>query len=90
MEDSDKADYKKETLQQQFESVKKLTDLSEVMQWGDLTIAKEPIGNFLGSGKKDIPFLQALKETLWSEDTKEEVAEIKKTFSAIDSRNIRL
>jgi hypothetical protein len=37
-------------LDEQFAAVKKLTDMSEVMQWGDLTFLTEPIGNFLGKG----------------------------------------
>lgn len=52
MENADEVNINKETLQQQFEIVKNLTNLSEVMQWGQLTYTSDPIGNFLGSGRK--------------------------------------
>merc|ERR1719379_21033 len=40
MEDSDAQDTTKETLTTQFQSVKTLTDKSEVMQWGDVSFAE--------------------------------------------------
>jgi legumain len=39
---------KDETLEEQFNIVKKLTNLSHVMQYGDQTYTSEPIGNYLG------------------------------------------
>jgi legumain len=48
MEDSDKPDLTKETLAQQHEIVKNLTNKSRVQQYGDLTWQKEPIGNYQG------------------------------------------
>lgn len=38
----------KETLEAQFEAVKKLTDKSHVMQYGDLDYTSDPISEFLG------------------------------------------
>jgi legumain len=38
----------KETLQAQFTVVKNLTDMSHVMQYGDLSFTSDPVGNFMG------------------------------------------
>lgn len=46
LEDSDKAEMTRESLQQQFEVVKNETTQMPVMQWGDLRITQEPIGIF--------------------------------------------
>jgi len=43
---------KEETLAAQFAEVKKLTNLSHVMQYGDLTYTSDPIGDFLGDATK--------------------------------------
>jgi len=47
MENADEVG-KDETLEAQFTEVKKLTNLSHVMQYGDQTYTSDPIGNFLG------------------------------------------
>jgi len=47
LEDSDAADMSKETFQDQFVNIKAKTTESHVMQYGDMSIAPEPIGNFL-------------------------------------------
>jgi legumain len=47
MEDADKVG-KEESLQTQFETVKKLTAKSHVMQYGDLSWTSDPIGDFMG------------------------------------------
>lgn len=49
MEDSDKEDLSKETLATQFTITKKRTNMSTVMEFGKLSIAKEPVGNFQGN-----------------------------------------
>merc|ERR1719414_1065580 len=49
MEDDDAKDTTKETLQQQFEIVKKLTNKSHVMQWGDLSFKNDDVSNFIGA-----------------------------------------
>jgi len=51
MEDTDEQGMK-ETLQQQFESVKKMTKLSHVMQYGNVSIASMTLGEFMGDQNK--------------------------------------
>ena len=51
MEDTDANDMSKETLAQQFNSVKTLTTQSHVTQYGDLSFNTEPVGNFVGNKK---------------------------------------
>ena len=46
MEDTDAADIKKETLQEQYNTVKKTTSKSPVLQWGELDFTSEPIADF--------------------------------------------
>jgi legumain len=46
MEDSDVADMKTTTLDQQFRTVKEATKMSQVMAWGDKSFQSSPIGNF--------------------------------------------
>jgi len=48
MEDSDKENLEVETLQTQFEIVKKLTDDSHVMEYGQMDISKQVVGDFQG------------------------------------------
>ncbi|KAJ1373475.1 hypothetical protein KIN20_035881 [Parelaphostrongylus tenuis] len=51
MGDSDEEDINVETLEEQYERVKRLTNLSHVMHFGDLLIAEEPVGWFQGQRK---------------------------------------
>lgn len=46
MEDADKADMGVETLQNQYDTVKAETNKSHVLQWGQLSIADEVVGEF--------------------------------------------
>ena len=46
MEDADKAKMGTETLQEQYNTVKKETSKSHVLQWGQTTWTSEPIGDF--------------------------------------------
>eukprot|EP00927_Polykrikos_kofoidii_P054253 TRINITY_DN486_c0_g1_i12.p1 TRINITY_DN486_c0_g1~~TRINITY_DN486_c0_g1_i12.p1 ORF type:complete len:470 (+),score=79.55 TRINITY_DN486_c0_g1_i12:54-1412(+) len=55
MEDSDSHDATKETLQEQFERVRTLTDKSHVLQFGDKSFVDETVGNFIGSTKSAFP-----------------------------------
>jgi len=48
MEDTDAQDTTKEDLETQFESVKKLTTKSEVMQWGDLSFTGDFVSEYVG------------------------------------------
>lgn len=49
MEDSDKEDLEKETLHEQYQIVKKETNTSHVMEYGDKKIAEEVCGEFQGN-----------------------------------------
>ncbi len=49
MEDSDKANIKTETLNQQFSIILNTTDKSHVMRYGDQKFVSQPIGNFIGT-----------------------------------------
>jgi len=49
MEDSDKEDLKAETLKKQFKIVKRETNTSHVMEYGDDKIATEHVGDFQGA-----------------------------------------
>ncbi|XP_054826951.1 legumain [Eublepharis macularius] len=53
MEDSDVEDLKRETLHKQFELVKKRTNTSHVMQYGNKTISHMKVVQFQGTGKAD-------------------------------------
>jgi legumain len=48
MQDSDKEDLTRETLQTQFDITKKLTNKSHVQEYGDLSWMSEPVGDFQG------------------------------------------
>jgi legumain len=50
MEDSDKANMKQETLQQQYTVVKQETNKSHVMEFGTMSFNSEPIGDFQSEG----------------------------------------
>lgn len=52
MEDSDEEDLKKESLHKQFQLVKKHTNASHVMQYGNKTISQMKVMQFQGSGSK--------------------------------------
>merc|ERR1711981_1261633 len=49
MEDDDAKDTTKETLQQQFQVVKRETNKSKVMQWGDLSFKTDYVSEYIGS-----------------------------------------
>jgi len=53
MEDSDKEDIEKETLQTQFKIVKNITTTSHVQEFGDLNIGKLVVGEF--QGEQEVP-----------------------------------
>jgi len=63
MENADQVG-KDETLEEQFTLVKKLTNLSHVMQYGDQTYTTDKIGDFLGdTTKKVVPLTPASEQT---------------------------
>jgi len=49
LEDSDKENIEKETLEKQYKIVKRETNTSMVMQFGDMSISKLPVGDFQGT-----------------------------------------
>ena len=49
MEDSDAAQMDTETLQNQYDKVRKETTRSQVLQWGDLSFTSEPLSAFEGT-----------------------------------------
>ena len=65
MEDSDTADFSVETLQQQFQIVKKLTDQSHVKEYGDLSIAAQTLDAFQGPNENAGTPLAAINSVQW-------------------------
>lgn len=90
MEDADVAKMDMETLQQQYDTVKKETDKSHVLQWGDLTWTSDSVGEF-ESGKN------MKKHSMWTQFKHEGKKFIKsymnqdeidrKNANAVDSRD---
>lgn len=64
IEDIDKGNVNDETLKDQFQIVKKLTSLSQVMQWGDLSFQDNKVGEFVAGAKKTTTNLRAIKPIL--------------------------
>lgn len=97
MEDSDKANIQKETLDQQFAVILNTTDKSHVMRYGDQKFVSEPIGNFIGTLNLAEPeednFFESIfnkaKQITGLEDNPMAVDE-RKTRSAVNSRDIKL
>lgn len=58
LENTDASNTNTETLEQQWKTVAKLTNLSQVCQWGVETWTTEPIGDFVGETAKS--FLNVL------------------------------
>ncbi|XP_065057772.1 legumain-like [Rhopilema esculentum] len=54
MQDSDKEDLTVETLQEQYEIVRKKTNTSHVMEFGDMTMKDEVVGLFQGGKKSNV------------------------------------
>jgi legumain len=69
-----------ETLEDQYTAVKKLTNLSHVMQYGDMTYTSDPIGNFLGDTSPKGPKVASSAE----------VQRPRPSSSSVQSRNIPL
>jgi legumain len=59
MEDSDSKDIEKETLQTQFQIVKKVTTTSHVQEYGDISLGQLPVGEF--QGEKEAPSFTPIK-----------------------------
>ena len=95
MEDTDEADIKTETLQEQYETVKTKTTRSPVLQWGELDWTSEPIGMFEGDVAASTDDVwgwvghQTFKSLKQISDWDETLGEEKAKF-AIDSRDVNL
>lgn len=84
MEDSDATDICAETLEEQYDLVKKRTTKSEVMKYGDENFKSEWVGNFQGTCdcKSTLSnFLRTLKKEQPSQD---------REYSAVESRDIKM
>jgi legumain len=98
MEDTDAANVHTETLQQQFQTVQKKTNLSNVLQWGQLSFTGETLDQF----EANADFMKPAKQDSWSdlinilggfvEDVLDITPEdtIRKNQFAIDSRDVQL
>ena len=83
MQDLDAANTQTETLEDQYNNVKKLTSKSHVMQYGDVNdMTSEPIGNFEGN-------LNSKVLSLITEDSKNDDA-TPTDAGAVDSRDVAL
>ena len=96
MEDTDANKVNVETLQTQYETVKEETSKSPVLQWGQLSLTSEPIGDFQGTvdEAKKLDFWHTLKNqgkkflkeaTSWNE-----AKSARKNQFAVDSRDVKL
>ena len=65
MQNSDKANFAKETLHEQFVAVRNLTDQSQVKQYGNLTIANNTLNAFQGPGKGQSIDIDPIQATKW-------------------------
>lgn len=95
MEDTDAADIKTETLQDQFTTVKTKTTRSPVLQWGELDWTDEPIGVFQGSDddmSRDIWSVFSMTAENIAKDALEwnEAEGQEKAMFAVDSRDVNL
>lgn len=66
MQNSDKANFAKETLHDQFITVRNLTDQSHVKQYGNLTIASETLNMFQGPKNGTNQTIPDLRTSHWS------------------------
>jgi legumain len=95
MEDADAANMETETLQTQYDTVQKETTKSHVLQWGDLTFTKDPIGEFEATTTPSNQFWWKVRKWGNKQLSKAEAAFDKKFGEdkgafAVDSRDIQL
>jgi len=97
MEDSDKANISKETLDQQFAIILNTTDKSHVMRYGDQKFVNEPIGNFIGTLNLAEAEEESYFEKIFSKakqmagfEKDPFAVDERKTRSAVSSRDIKL
>lgn len=65
MQNSDKANFAKETLHEQFVAVRNLTDQSHVKEYGNLTIASETLNMFQGPGNGTSQTVPEIRTSHW-------------------------
>ena len=97
MEDSDKANIQKETLDQQFNIIVNTTAQSHVMRYGSLKFVNEPIGNFIGNQNLEAPEEESFFETIFQKakeitgiETSPYEVDERKIRSSVNSRDIKL
>jgi len=88
MENDDVSDKSKETLQQQFDTVKKETDKSHVMNFGTKTFMNEVIGEF--EGNVNIEYFTQLFLQAKTDSKKKMHHNPKRHVSAINARDAKL
>ena len=64
LEDSDRENLNRETLEKQYKIVKRETNTSTVCQFGDLSIAKMKVSQFQGGSGFDQPILMDFSGTI--------------------------
>ena len=89
MENSDSADLHTETLQQQYEIVKKETDLSHVQQYGDLSFTNLPVEQFLANGKVSLNYIKQESTRVPMKDIPTDMAGILSLQSLVASTHPR-
>ena len=89
MENSDSADLHTETLQQQYEIVKKETNLSHVQQYGDLSFTNLPVEQFLANGKVSLNYIKQESNRVPMKDIPTDMAGILSLQSLVASTHPR-
>ena len=97
MEDTDKANLARETLQSQYNLVKTETSKSHVLQWGELDFTKETLGNFQAV-QDSSPVKEKKSAKQWWHHIKHsakkwisaEAKHIANEFNTVDSRDVKL
>jgi len=86
LENLESIDPSKETLQEQFDIIKKATTKSHVQQFGDLKIAKEVVGNFQGKTKvaKNLNFEEVDKYATLIDSRMNKLAYLRNKYARID------
>lgn len=82
VEDTEKGDLD-QTLSHQFETIKRLTSKSHVMQWGDLSFNEDKIGDYVGGEKRSYNNLRFIRPI-------SRIGTKKAKESVMDSRTMKL
>ena len=90
MEDAEKANMAKETLNDQYSTVMKETSASHVLQWGQVSIAAEPIGDFESGNMQKADNWWANLKSKAKKILKKEKPTFDKLDSIVNSRDVTL